>query len=215
MRKTLQKELAREKVTNLVEGFPLPVRIFHWGFAFALTGILLTGFILHKPLPFLALPYSKVVVYHAISGWLATAFFLFRLVDILIRKDKTLLPSLKEFKDIPKLLAYYLFLRPYKPPSGQYNIDQKLIFLSWLILFPFLVLLSLGSYFSGGPFDWVIKFIGGFQYLRMTKYLGAVYFTATILLHIYLSFTEDLSRLQSMVTGYEQKEKAPKNRDLS
>ncbi|NMA70036.1 MAG: cytochrome b/b6 domain-containing protein [Desulfitobacterium sp.] len=213
MRKTLQKELTRAKI-NLSKGFPLPVRIFHWGFAFTLTGIILTGFILHKPLPFLALTYSKIFIYHVIFGWLATAFFIFRLVDMLIRKDKTLLPSLGELKNLPKLLAYYLFLRPYKPPSGQYNIGQKLIFISWLILFPFLVLLSLGSYFAGQHLDWVVKFIGGLQYLRMTKYLGAVYFVATILLHIYLSLTEDLASLQSMVTGYEQKEKAPKNRDF-
>ncbi len=209
MRKVLEKELKIAKlIPKIKKGYPLPVRIFHWGFAISLTGIILTGLILHRPLPFLALPYSKVFIFHVTFGWLASAFFSLRLADMLIRRDKTLFPSLADLKSLPGLIAYYLFLRPHKPPSGQYNIGQKLMFISWFLLFPFLVVLSLASYFAGQHLDWVVKLIGGFQYLRLTKFLGSVYFTATILLHIYLSVTEDLSRLQSMVTGYEQKEQS-------
>jgi len=206
LRKPVMKELHKENlIGRLGVGHPAPVRFFHWGFALSLTGIILSGLILHQPLPFLALPYGKVFVVHVSFGWLASAFFIFRLVDMLLRKDKTLLLSWQDIKNLPKLFAYYLFLRPSLPPYGQYDPGQKLIFGSWFLLFPFLVFISLASYWAGEHLDWVLKFLGGIQVLRMIKFTGAIYFISTILLHIYLSLTEDLSRLQSMVTGYEQK----------
>ncbi|MGE4273933.1 MAG: cytochrome b/b6 domain-containing protein [Desulfitobacterium sp.] len=206
LRKPVLKELQKGKLLDVLAlGFPVPVRVFHWGFALSLTGILLTGLILHQPLPFLALPYGKVFVVHVSFGWLASAFFGFRLVDMILRKDKTLIPSWQDFKSFPSLLAYYFYLRPSLPPQGQYNPGQKIIFSSWFLLFPFLVFISLASYWADERLDWVIQFLGGLQILRMIKYTGAIYFTATILLHRYLSTTSDLSRLQSMVTGYEQK----------
>lgn len=209
LRKSLRKELAKEHLTaHLNVGFPAPVRFFHWGFTLSLTGILLSGLILHQPLPFLALSYGKVFVVHVTFGWLASAIFVFRIVDMFIRKDKTLLPSWQDIKDLPKLFAYYFYLRPSLPPHGQYNPGQKMIFSSWFLLFPFLVFISLASYWGGERLDWVIKLFGGIQVLRITKFIGTIYFISTIFLHTYLSFTEDLSKLQSMVTGYEQK--APK-----
>ncbi|MGI1659419.1 MAG: cytochrome b/b6 domain-containing protein [Desulfitobacterium sp.] len=206
LRKPVLKELQKGKLLDvLVPGFPAPVRVFHWGFALSLTGILLTGLVLHQPLPFLAFPYAKVFVAHVSFGWLASAFFIFRLVDMILRKDKTLFPSWQDFKDIPSLFAYYFYLRPTLPSQGFYNPGQKVIFSSWFLLFPFLVFISLASYWAGEHLDWVIQLLGGLQILRMIKYTGAIYFTTTILLHGYLSTTSDLSRLQSMVTGCEQK----------
>ncbi|AGA68121.1 Ni,Fe-hydrogenase I cytochrome b subunit [Desulfitobacterium dichloroeliminans LMG P-21439] len=206
LRTPVLKELRKGKLIDaLIMGFPVTVRIFHWGFAFSLTGIILTGLILHQPLPFLALPYGKVFVVHVSFGWLASAFFVFRLVDMVLRKDKTLLLSWQDIKTIPSVFAYYFYLRQSLPPHGQYNPGQKMIFSSWFLLFPFLVFISLASYWAGERLDWVIKLLGGLQVLRMVKYTGAVYLTSTILLHVYLSVTQDLCNLQSMVTGYEQK----------
>lgn len=206
LRKPVLNELEKEKLTQkVVESHPAPVRFFHWGFALSLTGIILSGLILHQPLPFLALPYGKVFVVHVSFGWTASAFFVFRLADMILRKDKTIIPSWQDIKNLPKLFAYYIYLRPSLPPHGQYNPGQKVIFGSWFLLFPFLVFISLASYWAGERLDWVIKFLGGIQVLRMIKFAGTIYFASTILLHIYLSVTEDLSKLQAMVTGYEQK----------
>lgn len=212
LRKPVLKELEKDHLTaQLSKGHPAPVRFFHWVFAFCLTGIILTGLILHQPLPFLALPYSKVFVAHVTFGWLASAIFVFRVADMFLRKDKTLLLSRQDLKNLPKLFAYYFYLRPNLANHDKYNSGQKLVFGSWFLLFPFLVFISLASYWAGERLDWVIKLLGGIQILRMIKYIGAIYFVSTILLHIYLSITENLSRLQSMVTGYEQKSprKAP------
>lgn len=215
LRKTLINELQRDQLTNkLEEIFPASVRFFHWGFAISLTVIILTGYILHQPLPFLALPYSKVFVLHVSFGWLASALFVFRFVDMLLRKDTTLIPSSQEVKSLRSLFAYYLFFRSNLPPYGHYNIGQKIVFGSWFLLFPFLVFISLASYWAGEHLDWVIKILGGIQILRMIKFTGTIYLTSTILLHIFLSLTENLSRLQAMITGYEQKPPINKNSQI-
>lgn len=212
IRKPVVKELNKDQLINHIEmRQPASVRFFHWGFAFSLIAIILTGLILHQPLPFLALPYGKVFVMHVGFGWLASAFFIFRLVDMLMHKDNALLLSWQDIKNLPKVFAYYFYLRSNLPPYGQYNSGQKVIFTSWFLLFPFLVFISLASYWAGERLDWVIKLLEGIQVLRIIKYFGAIYFASTIILHIYLALTENLSRLQSMVTGYEQKnsEKSP------
>jgi len=52
--------------------------------------------------------------------------------------------------------------------------------------------------------------VGGLQVIRWIKFTISIYLLATIPVHIYLSLTEDISRLQAMVTGYERK--PPNNR---
>lgn len=206
LRRPVAKQLQKAKLTQkVVLTQPAAVRIFHWGFAFSLTGLILTGVELHKPLSFLALPFSKVFVAHSVFAWLGLSFFTLRLVDMLLRKDTSFLPTWKDIKSFPRLLAYYFFLRSTPPPAGKYNSGQKLIFSSWLVLFAFVAFISMSSYWAGERLDWVPRLLGGFQVLRWIKFISLIYFSSTILLHIYLSFTEDLSRLQAMLSGYEQK----------
>ena len=206
LRKPVKREFAKAQLANKVFlSQPLAVRIFHWGFALALTGLILTGLELHRPFPFLAIRYSHVFIFHVVFAWLGMSFFLLRIVDMLIHKDTSLLPTLSDFKDFPKLLKYYLFFSKNPPLTGKYNSGQKLVFFSWLLLFAFICFISMASYWAGERLDWVVQILGGFQVLRWIKFMGLVYFSATILLHIYLTLTEDMSRLQAMVTGYEQK----------
>lgn len=206
LRKPVAKQLKKAKLDqNVVLTQPAAVRIFHWGFAFSLTGLILTGLELHKPLSFIAVQFSKVFIAHSIFAWLALSFFALRLVDMLLRRDTSVFPTWKDLKSFPRLLAYYLFLRSTPPPGEKYNSGQKFIYSSWILLFAFIAFISMASYWAGEHLDWVPRLLGGFQVLRWIKFMSLVYFSATIPLHIYLSLTEDLSRLQSMVSGYEQK----------
>lgn len=208
LRKPVNKQLTKAKLMNkVVQTQPAAVRIFHWGFAFSLTGLILTGVELHKPLSFLALQYSKVFIAHSIFAWLAISFFALRLVDMVISKDTSLLPTLSDLKNFPRLLSYYLFLRSTPPPGRKYNSGQKLVFFSWVLLFAFIAFISMASYWAGEHLDWVVRLLGGFQVLRWIKFIALIYFSSTIPLHIYLSITEDMSRLQAMLSGYEQKKR--------
>ncbi len=206
MRKPVIKQLKSGNAKgDIIEFQPFWVRAFHWGFAFSLTGILLTGLELHKPATFLALNYGKVLIAHITFSWFSMGFMAIRIADALIRRDHSLIPRLHDLKRFPKLMAYYLFLRSSPPPSRKYNSGQLLIYISWFPLFLVASLLGLASYWQGEHLIWVWRLVGGFQVLRWIKLTISIYMITTILVHIYLSLTEDISRLQAMITGYERK----------
>ena len=207
-RKTLLSKLEKVNITQeeLVLSQPIWVRIFHWGFALSIIGILLTGFELHRPARFLALNYGNVFIVHLTFTWLALGFVAIRITDALVRHDKSLIPKTRDFKGFLRLLSYYFFRRSTPPPSEKYNSGQKLVFFSWFILFILASIFGFASYWQGENGTWIIiRAVNGLQMVRWSKFVISIYFTATIPLHIYLSFTEDLSKLQAMVTGYERK----------
>ncbi|MDR3543239.1 MAG: cytochrome b/b6 domain-containing protein [Desulfosporosinus sp.] len=206
MREPVLKQLKRASIQGKIVLFqPLGVRVFHWGFALSLTVVLLSGLELHEPISFMALNYSKVFIAHLVFAWFALGFVAIRIADALIRRDHSLIPKIQDFKHFPKLMAYYFFLRSDPPPSRKYNCGQLLIYSSWILLFLCASLLGLASYWQGQHLIWVWRLVGGFQVLRWIKFTISIYFLATIPLHIYLSLTEDISRLQAMITGYERK----------
>ncbi|KLU67543.1 prokaryotic cytochrome b561 [Desulfosporosinus acididurans] len=206
LRKPFFEELQQGNVEGEIILFqPLWVRIFHWGFALSLTGILLSGLELHKPAKFFAVSYGDMFKIHVISSWFALGFVALRCADAILRRDQSLIPKLRDLKLFPKLLAYYLFLRTAPPPNRKYNGGQSLVYSSWLLLFLIASLLGLSSYWQGEHLIWVWRLVGGFQRLRWIKFMITIYFLATIPLHIYLSMTENLSHLQAMVSGYERK----------
>ncbi|EHQ87521.1 thiosulfate reductase cytochrome B subunit (membrane anchoring protein) [Desulfosporosinus youngiae DSM 17734] len=212
LRKPLMKQLKKGNVKGIfVHSQPIWVRIFHWGFALSLTGVIFSGLQLHKPASFLALNFSKVLTTHLVFCWLAMGFLAIRITDALLRRDDSLIPRIQDLKHFPQLMAYYFFLRSSPPPSRKYNSGQLIIYTSWLLLFLVSSLLGLASYWQGEHLIWVWKAVGGFQVIRWIKFIASIYFLTTIPLHIYLSVTEDISRLQAMVTGYERKP-SPNNR---
>jgi len=205
-RPRVMRKLQHANISLLAEVTqPAWVRICHWGFAASMTLLLLTGFELHQPATFLALMYSKVYIAHMTAAWLACAFVALRLADSFLRRDTSLRIRLRDFRDFPRLLAYYLFLRETPPPAGKYNSGQRIMFFSWFIAFLIGTLLGFVSYFQGEHLVWVLRILHGWQGVRWVKYIVALYFTATIPVHVYLSFTENVSRLQAMVSGGERR----------
>ncbi|MDP4158995.1 MAG: cytochrome b/b6 domain-containing protein [Bacillota bacterium] len=205
IKKAVLKEYKSENLMEKITLFqPIWVRIFHWGFAFSLTLVLLSGLELHKPVSFLNLNYGKVFIAHVVFSWFSLGFVASRMADALIRRDNSLIPKISDLKLFPKLLAYYLFFRSSPPPSRKYNSGQLFIYSSWILLFLIASFLGLASYWQGKHLIWLWRLVGGFQILRWIKFSITIYLLATIPLHIYLSLTEDLSRLQAMLTGYER-----------
>lgn len=206
LRKPLIKQLKKGNVKGtFVQSQPIWVRIFHWGFALSSTIVIFTGLELHRPASFLALNFSKVSYAHIVFGWFSLGFLAIRITDAIIRRDDSLIPKLKDLKHFPQLMAYYFFLRSSPPPARKYNSGQQLIYFSWFLLFLLASFLGLVSYWQGEHLIWVWRLIGGFQVLRWTKFIITIYFFSTFPVHVYLSLTEDISRLQAMVTGYERK----------
>lgn len=186
---------------------PLAIRIYHWVMAVSVVVLTLTGFYLAHPFPWLAVKMSSMRKIHFIFGFIAVANLIshsaFYIItgtynDILFRWNNA--------KDIPSFVKYILFLSEPHPGFGKYNPGQRLIFCSWALVLLIAGVAGLASYYAqyAGP---LIKLFGGPQGIKWLKYLTALYFAATMPLHLYLVFTEDPAKLQAMFTGYVRKEK--------
>lgn len=186
--------------------YPLPIRIFHFVLIVGLSLSIITGIIISFTFPIL--PMRTIRLIHVSSGFLALAIVLYRLGYAFICGDyKTFSIKLKDFKTIPELLKYYLFLRKSPPPlRTKYNIGQKFTMYSWLfgvfyLSFAGIMLLN-ASFVSKGPIFFPFARLILPQQIRVTKYYLTIYFIITIMLHIYLAHTEDIAKTQSMFTGW-------------
>ena len=185
---------------------PAPVRIFHWGFAFSMIVLLLTGFELHRPFSFIVVSFSQMFIYHVTAAWLCWGFLTYRIADMIIRKDNSWIVNRRDIKCLPKLASYYLFLRNSPPPHGKYHSAQKMELHVWLFVFSVASVLGFATYLSGEHFQWLLRITNGWQMVREIKFVSAIFFTATISHHIYLSVFINFSHLQAMISGYERKE---------
>ena len=206
LRKPLARQLSKANiVSELIISHPLWVRIFHWGFALSMIVIVLTGLNLHKPVSYFHIRHSDLLIIHISAGFCSFGFLSLRIADMLIRHDKSLFPTKRDIKNIPKFFSYYFFARNTLPPGGKYNVGAKITFLSWFIVTIIAGTLGLLSYWEGKYLTWLLHWLGGFQVTHWIKYFAAIYVGSTIILHIYLVLSHDLSKLQAMITGYEHK----------
>lgn len=127
---------------------PVAVRLFHWGFASSMIVLLITGYELHKPSSFLAVSFSQTFGVHVTAAWLCLGFFAYRIADAILRKDKSYFVTIRELKNLPKLIGYYLFFREKLPPQDKYDIGEKLVFLMWFFVFAIASLFGFTSYYS-------------------------------------------------------------------
>ena len=188
---------------------PLPVRIFHWSLVVSLSTAIISGLEISFTRPLVALRIIRFA--HASAGLIALAVVFYRVGYAFISGDyKTFAINAEDIKTIPDLAKYYLFINKNPPPlRTKYNVGQKLIYLSWLLVILFLAfggILLLNSFFitKGGVFVLVSRIILP-QRLRMVKFSLTIYMVITIMLHIYLAHTSDIAKAQAMFTGWVRK----------
>lgn len=80
----------------------------------------------------------------------------------------------------------------------------KIIFLSWFVVTIIASTLGFVSYWGGKHLVWIFRLAGGLQPVHWIKYFAAVYMASTIIVHIYMVLSHDLSKLQAMITGLER-----------
>ncbi|KNZ69432.1 (Ni/Fe) hydrogenase, b-type cytochrome subunit [Thermincola ferriacetica] len=181
---------------------PRGIRILHWLLAFGLVALLLSGLYIHSP--FITAPYVTLRTAQIIqlgAGFITAGIVALRLYYALVTGDyKNIMFKPADFKEFIKLIKYYLFLAQKEPPHKKYNAGQKLIFTSWLIAFLFQFCTGLLLYYP----VWVNNhpFFGHLQTIRFYHYLVALWFLATLPIHVYLVLTGDPGRLQAIFTGW-------------
>lgn len=188
---------------------PLPIRILHWVMVTSVVVLLFTGFYIHRPPDWLLLPLGEVRKIHGIFGLLLTVNFILHIYYYIYTGKFTeplLLP--RDWQNMRAFLRYYLFITEHHPNFGRYNPGQKFLFSVWALAVGTAsvtgLTLLLPDYSEG-----LQRYIGGLPGLRIIQYCVAVIFASTVPLHLYLVFTEEPAKTQSMFTGYVQREPKP------
>lgn len=200
--------MAKQKV--LIQ--PRFIRILHWLLAGSFVILTVTGLYIHNPI--ISAPYlnmTSAILLQQTVGFIAAGLVTLRLYYGFTTGDyKNLLFRLSDFKQFVGLMKFYLFIERQEPPHEKYNAGQKLIFTLWFFVFIFQFYSGMLLYFPG--FTTQYTFLGLLQNLRFYHYLGALWFLATLPVHVYLVLTGDPGRLQAIFTGWARVSKPKKLR---
>lgn len=179
-------------------------RFFHWSQMFLLGTGIITGIYLGNPIICL-IPMRTVRYIHITVNVILSALVLTRIYFAFATGDSRNFTFHRgDGKKLVQLMRYYLFLArdlPYE--ESKYNIGQRVIYVSWVFAWFFhsITGLILASPAASVSVQAAVYF-GGLQTIRFVRYLLAVYFVVTIIVHIYLSITSDPAKLQAMFSGY-------------
>lgn len=185
---------------------PGPVRLFHWTLVTCIFTLLFTGLYMDSPWPAVHLPLNLVRKIHMIFGVTLVFNFLAQVYYYLYTGKYTeMILRRRDWADIPSFLRYVLFITEKHPNYGRYNPGQKLLFMGWAVTIILSAVTSITLVFPDNTV-WLQRLLGGLQTVRVIHYFVAVFFAATVTLHLYLVFTEDPAKLQAMFTGYIKKE---------
>lgn len=209
--------------------YELHERVWHWLQAAALVALLLTGFAIHYPDRFGILgDMARAVEWHSWIGlFLIVNAFLGLFYHVTAQRYTHYLPSLDDFTSgAVRQLRFYLVgifkgeAHPFETdPRRKLNPLQKLTYLGLLnIVLPYQLLTGVllwGADYWPGAFEKM----GGLKVLGPAHTLGAYFFLAFLVAHVYLTTTgrTPTSLLVAMITGREggtepeeaRQEKAP------
>ncbi len=203
----------------------LTTRIIHWVFFAAIAVDVFTGFYIHSP--FIAGgPNSFLMAWMRFSHFAASyALMLALIVKVYLAFNSGFDKTWKEYgiiknlKDLPDILGYYLFLKKGHKEYGKYNPLQAFAYLSFALLIIFTALTGaaiykgklLGLINSAESFRWVIVLLGGESYTRIWHYLTMWGFIIFAGVHVYMVILQTLvskdKTLTAMFTGYRLRKK--------
>ena len=190
-------------------------RFWHWLQAVVVLGLLLTGLELHAPDTFGVLGFEAAVRVHVVLGILLIVHaFLGLFYHLTSGRIRQYVPKPTDFVSSALSQARYYLVgmfkgepHPFARHAGQtLNPLQQLAYLMILnVLLPVqavtgLVMLGLQVWPAWGPV------LGGLPVLAPLHTLGAWFFGAFVLMHVYLTTTGHTpwAHLASMITGYDR-----------
>lgn len=180
-------------------------RVFHWLFAASITVLIISGLYIHYPVDlgkFFNMG-TAVALQKSFGIFASALFFAWVYYQIVTQAYKDIIFKFRDIADFKGLLKYYLFIEKKPPLYGKYNSGQRIMYTSWFFVFLFMFVTGMISYSAG--FGNVLPVPVGLQKVKFYHFLGALWFMATIPVHVYLVLTEDPAKLQAMFTGWLKK----------
>jgi len=201
----------------------LAYRLEHWIRVIAIAALVFTGFYIHWPF-FSGGPESAVMswirFFHAVAAY---ALVLGLVVRVYMAFNSAFDSDWKDFsitknlKNLPDILAYYLFVKDTRKDYRKYNPLQAFAYL-------FIVMLIIFTTFTGAAmykgkafgfinaqesFMWVNTMLGGESYTRIWHFLSMWVFLIFTGIHVYMSLLQAFVKKDhtfiSIFTGYKLK----------
>jgi Ni/Fe-hydrogenase 1 B-type cytochrome subunit len=208
---------------ELVKEWSLGYILDHWIRVVAIAVLVFTGIYIHTP--FIAggpgsMTMASMRFFHFVSAY---ALVLGLVVRIYMAFMSTFDADWKDFsvtknlKDVPDVLAYYLFIKGSHKDYRKYNPLQALAYLFTGLVIIFTALTGAALYHGKAfgviacpdGFRWVSNLLGGESYTRIWHILAMWYFIVFVLVHVYLAVSMTLVNkdrtLTSIFTGYKLK----------
>ncbi|HUK56887.1 MAG TPA: Ni/Fe-hydrogenase, b-type cytochrome subunit [Nitrospiria bacterium] len=200
----------------------LTYRIDHWLRVLALAVLTVTGFYIHWPFGPGGAPGGLAVMawmrfFHFASAYV---FILGLVMRVYLAFNSTFdsdwrdFGILKNIKNIPDVLLYYLFLKDTHKKYRRYNPMQALTYLFWSFLILFMAATGFALYhgkvfglFQAQPaFAWVNLLLGGESATRIWHFAGMWVFLVTTSIHVYMAamyaWMYRDHTVRSMISGY-------------
>lgn len=205
-------DLAKEEYCH-----SFPARVLHWLNAANIGLLTITGLYIRDPVHFALFANMDIArKAHFVAMYLIIFGILVRIYYSYVSGDyRELLFRPNDIRGLFPLMKYYLFLSKSTPGYGKYNPGQKLLYNAWGVM----VFIQA---FTGFILYWpdmlagTARILGGPVIVRQVHFLMTWVFTATVALHVYLSFIGGWKVIKSMITGYfpEGESMQPVSQDL-
>lgn len=185
------------------EAHPMPFVITHWINLCAMIVLIVTGFMIHFPVPFTT---GICRGLHIFCGFVLFINCIVRLVMAFFVKSaptggtrktvkdyKTWLPQKDNRHQAGAWIKYYLFLKKDHPLGAKLGVPQKISYLliPILIILMFLTGICLWAPTANTEFcTWLINLVGGAMSMRIIHYFGMYVFIIFMFIHIYLANVE-------------------------
>ena len=185
------------------EAHPLPFVITHWINLVAMIFLIITGFIIHFPIP------AVMGIARGLHIFFGFVIFINCVVRVLmsffvksaptggtreqVKDFHTWLPQKDNRHQAGAWIKYYLFMKKDHPLSAKLGVPQKLSYLliPILIVFMFITGLCIWAPTMESPFcQFFLNAWGGAMSLRIIHYFGMFVFIIFMFIHIYLANVE-------------------------
>jgi Ni/Fe-hydrogenase 1 B-type cytochrome subunit len=212
----------KTKSEESVYVYEVPVRIWHWTNALAITVLAITGYLIGSPLSTLSGEASDhylmgyIRFAHFASGYVFIIGFIGRIYWAIAGNShakQIFLPPIfsgKFWSEVWHEMKWYLFIAK-EPKKYVGHNPMAIIFMHIMLVWGtiFMIFTGLALYGEGAGFDswqfswfssWIIPLFGQSQDVHTFHHLGMWVIIIFVMMHVYVAFREDIMSRQTLIS---------------
>jgi thiosulfate reductase cytochrome b subunit len=151
---------------------------------------------------------AKGMAWHFATMWLFTIngilYFLYTMIS---GEWRLIVPEKKSFKEAWQVVLHSMGVSKTSPPQDKYNAAQRIVY-TLVIVMGFGSILTGWAIFRPVQLAWLTTILGGYKLARIEHFVLTIGFVLFFIVHILQVIKAGWKNFQSMITGFEVKEKA-------